>query len=87
MVWRRGPIFVAPTSIFVPPLMVAFGLLTIHTVSCHLLPMPPCFALSPKSLCVSMEGRVGPYCQVVAGERSIDWNCSIGSREEFSGGY
>ena len=64
--------------------MVAFGLLTIHTVSCHLLPMPPCFALSPKSLCVSMEDRVCPYSQVVAGERSIGRNCSIGSREEFS---
>ena len=78
MVWRRGPSFVAPLD------GVAFGPPDDPHGPLSPPANVPCSPLSPKSLCVSMEDRVCPYSQVVAGERSIGRNCSIGSREEFS---
>ena len=70
-----------------PPLMVAFGPADDPHGPLSLAANVPCSALSPESLYVSMEDRVCLYSQVVAGERRIGWDCSIGSREEFSGGY
>ena len=67
-----------------PPLMAAFGPPDDPHGPLSPPANVPCSPLSPKSLCVSMEDRVCPYSQVVAGERSIGRNCSIGSREEFS---